>query len=87
MDWLDSRLRGNDRCFRGDDCLHRPARKINFPEMTSVHCFGQDVGSSLEMRKRDFSKFKDRCRNVYENKGAAFHDPQQSGNVYEKTGT
>jgi hypothetical protein len=24
-----------DSRFRGNDCLHRPARKINFPQMTS----------------------------------------------------
>ena len=35
-DRLDSR-------FRGNDCFHRPARKINFPQMTSVPFAGDCV--------------------------------------------
>jgi hypothetical protein len=31
------------------------------------------------------SKVKERSRNVYENKGSAFHRPRQSGNVIENT--
>ena len=76
-----------DSRFRGNDCLHRPARKINFPQMTSLPSFGQDVVSDVEMKERDCSKFEERRGNVYENKGSAFHDPLQSGNVYENTGT
>ena len=32
VDGLDSR-------FRGNDCLHRAARKINFPQMTSIQAY------------------------------------------------
>jgi len=71
----------------GNGCLHRPARKINFTQMTSVLSFGQDVGSGVEMKERDSSKFEERRGNVYENKGWAFHDPLGSGNVYENTDT
>jgi hypothetical protein len=55
--------------------------------MTSVLSFGQDVGSGVEMKERDSSKFEERRGNVYENKGWAFHDPLGSGNVYENTDT
>jgi hypothetical protein len=48
---------------------------------------GHNVCSDVEMKKRDFSKLKQRPGNIYENKGLAFHDLQGSGNVYENTGT
>ena len=53
----------------------------------SQPCFGQDVGSGVEMKERDSSKLDDRRWNVYENKGSAFHSPRLSGNVYGNTGT
>jgi hypothetical protein len=55
--------------------------------MTSVPSFGQDVGSGVEMKKRDSSKLGERSGNVYENKGSAFPSPERSGNVCENTGT
>jgi hypothetical protein len=38
-----------------------------------------------KIKERD-SKFDEPCGNVYENKGAAYHDPPRSGNVYENAG-
>ena len=45
---------------------------------------GQDVGSGVEMKERDYSKLDELCGNVYENKGPAFHGREQSANVIEK---
>jgi hypothetical protein len=45
--------------------------------------FGQDVGSSVEMKERDSSKLGERHGNVYENKGSFFHGREEIGNVIE----
>jgi hypothetical protein len=80
VDGLDSRFRGNDR-------LGRPARKINFPQITSVPSIGQDVGSEVEIKEENFLKLNEQYGNVYENKGSAFRNPVRNGNVNENTGT
>jgi len=49
--------------------------------------FGQDVGSGVEMKERDSSKFGELCGNVYENKGPVFHGRDESGNVVENKGS
>ncbi len=49
----------------------------------SQACFGQDVGSGVEMKERNSSKLDELCGNVYENKGPAFHGREESGNVVE----
>jgi hypothetical protein len=53
----------------------------------SQTCFGQDVGSGVEMKERDSSKLEERRGNVHENKGSVFQIPERRGNVYENTGT
>jgi hypothetical protein len=42
---------------------------------------------SEEKEKNDFLKMKQRCRNVYENKGSVFRRPGKSGNVTENKGS
>ena len=54
--------------FRGNDFLHRPTRKINFPLMTSIPFFGQNAASGVEMKVRDSSKLDEQCGYVIENK-------------------
>jgi hypothetical protein len=45
--------------------------------------FGQHVGSGVETKERDSSKFGKRSGNVYENKGSVFHGREESENVTE----
>jgi hypothetical protein len=45
--------------------------------------FGQDVGSGVEMKERDFSKLDELCGNFYENKRSVFHGRDKSRNVIE----
>jgi hypothetical protein len=39
-----------------------------------------------EGSKKEFFKFNERCRNVFENKGPLRKTYEQSGNVYENKG-
>jgi hypothetical protein len=53
----------------------------------SQPCFGQDVGSGVEMKERDSSKLDERRGNVHENKGPLWKTWQRSGNVTENKGS
>jgi len=55
--------------------------------LSLCNSLGQNVFSTKESGYRSDFKMKQQCGDVYENKGAAFHGPMESGNVIENKGS
>jgi hypothetical protein len=76
----DSGARSQEKGF--ENASHRPTNVPNC--LAPLHSMSAGKG---ERKNLVSLKTHDRCGNLYENKGSAFHSPQESGNIIENTGS